>query len=75
MSNIRFSMVGTFFLLLSAVTGHAQTYTKPYVRAITAFIRLDPATLNPQIVGALTACAPRRPSLLNVDIRPKPFAS
>jgi len=64
MSNIRFSMVGTFFLLLSAVTGHAQTYTKPYVRAITAFIRLDPATLNPQIVGALTVLRAAQAELL-----------
>ena len=40
-------------LVLIAVTGHAQTYTKPNVRAITAFVRLDPATLDRQIADAL----------------------
>lgn len=41
-------------LVLAAVTGHAQTYTKPNVRAITAFVRLDPATFERQIAEALT---------------------
>jgi uncharacterized protein (UPF0210 family) len=37
-----------------AVSAHAQTYTTPKVRAITAFVRLDPATLDRQIAEALT---------------------
>jgi hypothetical protein len=37
-----------------AATGHAQTYTKPNVRAITAFVRLDPATFDRQIADALS---------------------
>ena len=41
-------------LVFIAVTGHAQPYTKPNVRAITAFVRLDPATLDRQIAEALT---------------------
>jgi uncharacterized protein (UPF0210 family) len=41
-------------LVLIAVTGHAQTYTKPNVRAITAFVRLDRATFERQIADALT---------------------
>lgn len=48
------SLVGALVLVLLAVTGHAQTYTKPNVRAITAFVRLDPATLDRQIADALT---------------------
>ncbi|HEY5264566.1 MAG TPA: DUF711 family protein, partial [Steroidobacteraceae bacterium] len=40
-------------LLLIAVTGHAQTYTKPNVRAITAFVRIDPAIFDRQIADAL----------------------
>jgi uncharacterized protein (UPF0210 family) len=46
-------MAGAFVLVFIAVTGHAQTYTKPNVRAITAFIRLDAATLDRQIADAL----------------------
>jgi len=53
-SNRRLSIAGAFVLVLFAVTGHAQTYTKPNVRAITAFVRLDPATLERQIADALT---------------------
>lgn len=41
-------------LVFIAVAGHAQTYTMPKVRAITAFVRLDPATLDRQIADALT---------------------
>jgi hypothetical protein len=48
------SFAGAFALALIAVTGHAQTYTKPNVRAITAFVRLDPATFGRQIADALT---------------------
>jgi uncharacterized protein (UPF0210 family) len=54
MSNRRLSIVGAFALLLVAVTSHAQTDTKPNVRAITAFVRLDPATLERQVADALT---------------------
>jgi uncharacterized protein (UPF0210 family) len=52
-SNRRLSIAGAFVLVFIAVTGHAQTYTKPNVRAITAFVRLDPATLERQIADAL----------------------
>jgi uncharacterized protein (UPF0210 family) len=48
------SLAGAFVLVFIAVTGHAQTYTKPNVRAITAFVRLDSATLEGQIADALT---------------------
>jgi hypothetical protein len=41
-------------LILIALTGHAQTYTKPNVRAITAFVRLDRATFERQIADALS---------------------
>jgi uncharacterized protein (UPF0210 family) len=49
----RLSMAGAFALVLMAATGHAQTYSKPSVRAITAFVRLDPATFDRQIGDAL----------------------
>ena len=52
--NHRVCLVGAFVLILFAATGHAQTYTKPNVRAITAFVRLDPATFDRQIADALT---------------------
>ena len=54
MNNRRLSIAAAIILVFIAVTGHAQTYTKPNVRAITAFVRLDPATLNRQIADALT---------------------
>jgi uncharacterized protein (UPF0210 family) len=54
MSNRRSSIAGALLLVFIAVTGHAQTYTKPNVRAITAFIRVDPSTLDRQIAEALT---------------------
>jgi uncharacterized protein len=44
----------TLVLALVAATVHAQNYTKPNVRAITAFVRLDPATLDRQIADALS---------------------
>src|SRR3979490_2486262 len=46
--------MGAFVLILFAAAGHTQTYTKPNVRAITAFVRLDPATFDRQIADALT---------------------
>jgi len=52
--NSRLSIVGAFALLFVVATSHAQTDTKPKVRAITAFVRLDPATLDRQIADALT---------------------
>lgn len=54
MGNRRVSIVWALVLLFVAATSHAQTYTKPNVRAITAFVRLDPATLDRQIADALT---------------------
>jgi hypothetical protein len=53
MSIHRSSIARAFALIFIAVTAHAQTYTKPNVRAITAFVRLDPAALEPQIADAL----------------------
>src|SRR5580658_10589064 len=50
----RAGIAGTAALILIAMTGHAQTYTKPNVRAITAFVRLDRATFDRQIADALT---------------------
>jgi uncharacterized protein (UPF0210 family) len=49
---VRFA--AAFTLLLFAATGHTQSYTKPQVRAITAFVRLDPADFKRQIAAALT---------------------
>lgn len=46
-------LVWSFVLMLSAATGHAQTYTKPNVRAITAFVRLDRTSFERQIADAL----------------------
>src|SRR5450631_751859 len=54
MTHHHVSLVAAFVLLLTAAAGHAQTDTKPNVRAITAFVRLDPATLDRQIADALT---------------------
>jgi uncharacterized protein (UPF0210 family) len=47
-------MVGAVALIFIAATSQAQTYSRPKVRAITAFVRLDPATLDRQIADALT---------------------
>jgi uncharacterized protein (UPF0210 family) len=47
-------MVAAVALIFIAATSQAQTYSKPKVRAITAFVRLDPATLDRQIADALT---------------------
>jgi uncharacterized protein (UPF0210 family) len=49
----RFTLAAALVLVFVAVTSHAQTDTKPKVRAITAFVRLDPATLDRQIADAL----------------------
>ncbi len=51
----RMCLVAAFVLLSIAATIQAQTSsTKPKVRAITAFVRLDPATFDRQIADALT---------------------
>ena len=52
-ANRRLSLAGAFVLAFVVVTGHAETNTTPNVRAITAFVRLDPATLEGQIGDAL----------------------
>jgi uncharacterized protein len=46
----------SFLLLASAfvATAQTQTYTKPKVRALTAFVRVEPGTLTDQVGGALT---------------------
>jgi uncharacterized protein (UPF0210 family) len=49
----RVGLAAAAVLMLIATTGHAQTYTKPNVRAITAFVRLDRATFDRQIADAL----------------------
>ena len=54
MSHRQLGVAAAVVLLFIAVTGHVQTYTMPKVRAITAFVRLDPATLDRQIADALT---------------------
>lgn len=54
MRNHGLSIAGSFVLVFIAMTGHAQTYTMPKVRAITAFVRLDAATLDRQVADALT---------------------
>ena len=54
MHQFRVSAALAFILAFSGVPAHAQSYTKPQVRAITAFVRLDPATLDRQIADALT---------------------
>ena len=53
MNHRRMNLAAGLSLAFFAVLGHAQTYTKPNVRAITAFVRLDPATFERQIADAL----------------------
>jgi uncharacterized protein (UPF0210 family) len=50
----RLGIVAAVLVIFTAATADAQTYTMPKVRAITAFVRLDPATLDRQIADALT---------------------
>jgi uncharacterized protein len=54
MNHRRVSVAAAFLLTLFTVPGYTQAYTKPNVRAITAFVRLDPATVDRQIADALT---------------------
>ena len=51
---LRFKILVALLATAVAVTTHAQTYTKPKVRAITAFVRLDHAAYQEQISAALT---------------------
>jgi uncharacterized protein (UPF0210 family) len=48
------NLAAVFALFSIAVAGHAQTFTKPNVRAITAFVRLDSGNFDRQIAEALT---------------------
>jgi len=50
----RLGIVAAVLVIFTAATADAQTYTTPKVRAITAFVRLDPATLDRQVADALT---------------------
>jgi uncharacterized protein len=50
----RRGIVAAVLVIFTAASADAQTYTMPKVRAITAFVRLDPATLDRQIADALT---------------------
>jgi uncharacterized protein (UPF0210 family) len=53
--SLRQKVLWTVLLAFAAVvTAQAQNYTKPKVRAITAFVRLDRATYAEQIAEALT---------------------
>jgi uncharacterized protein (UPF0210 family) len=53
--SLRQQFLWTVLLAFAAVvTAQAQNYTKPKVRAITAFVRLDRATYAEQIAEALT---------------------
>ena len=54
MTHRRLGIVAAVLVIFTAATADAQTYTMPKVRAITAFVRLDPATLDRQIADALT---------------------
>ncbi len=54
MTHRRLGIVAAVVVIFTAATAHAQTYSTPKVRAITAFVRLDPATLDRQIADALT---------------------
>ena len=54
MTHRRLGIVAAVVVIFTVATADAQTYTMPKVRAITAFVRLDPATLDRQIADALT---------------------
>ncbi len=49
----RFGSAGVLLFAFFMATSQAQADTKPNVRAITAFVHLDPATLDLQISDAL----------------------
>src|SRR5580700_2284159 len=48
------SLLAFLWLATAFATAQAQTYTKPKVRALTAFVRVEPGTLTDQVGGALT---------------------
>jgi uncharacterized protein (UPF0210 family) len=50
----RLGIVAAVLVIFTAAAADAQTHTMPKVRAITAFVRLEPATLDRQIADALT---------------------
>jgi uncharacterized protein len=50
----RLGILAAVLVIFTAAAADAQHYTMPKVRAITAFVRLDPATLDRQIADALT---------------------
>jgi uncharacterized protein len=52
--SLRHQVLWALLLGFAAAAVHAQDYTKPKVRAITAFVRLEPATHAAQIAEALT---------------------
>ena len=54
MTHRRLGILAAVLVIFTAAAADAQTYTMPKVRAITAFVRLDPATLDRQIADALT---------------------
>lgn len=52
--SLRSVLVWTFLAAMASISvGHAQSYTKPRVRAITAFVRLDQARFKQQVSDAL----------------------
>lgn len=54
MTHRRLGILAAVLVIFTAAAADAQHYTMPKVRAITAFVRLDPATLDRQIADALT---------------------
>ncbi len=52
---LRHRLIGALLLavVLSVATAHAQNYTRPKLRAITGFVRLDRENYAPQIAEAL----------------------
>src|SRR5579862_4969342 len=46
-------VAGLLLIVCSIVTAHAQSYTKPKVRAITAFVRIERPQYAQQITAAL----------------------
>ena len=55
MDSLKHKLIWTLLLTFAAIlTAQAQNYTKPKVRAITAFVRLDRGTYTRQIAEALS---------------------
>jgi len=54
MDSLKYKLIWTLLLTFATIlTSQAQNYTKPKVRAITAFVRLDRGTYTRQIAEAL----------------------